>query len=68
MVIQYLNKFLEKQRKDSSGNFTDVALNKTNANANVKSKIESVSNVFSNAMEVFDEFADNGTSIDMFNM
>lgn len=68
VVIQYLNKFLEKQRKDSSVNYTDIALSKTSGNANVKSTVESVSNIFSNAMEVFEELADNGTSMDMFNM
>ncbi|CAH2055589.1 unnamed protein product, partial [Iphiclides podalirius] len=65
VVIKYLNKFLEKQRKYSG--VTD-SLNEVSKHVNIKSAVESVSNIFSNAMEVFDDFAGNGTTIDIFNI
>lgn len=68
MVIKYLNKFLEKQRMKSIG-ANDKTSNYTEKQENtLKSTVNGVSNIFSNAKEAFDDLADDGLSFDIFNM
>ncbi|KPI98297.1 ATP-binding cassette sub-family A member 13 [Papilio xuthus] len=68
MVVKFLNKFLEKQRMksirtiDKLSNYSEKGENK------LKSTVNGVSNIFSNAKEAFEDLADNGVSIDVFNV
>ncbi|CAG5057857.1 unnamed protein product [Parnassius apollo] len=59
VVIQYLHRFSQRLKKSVGGVGKDF---------NVNTTMEGISNIFSNAIEVFDNFADNGTTIDAFNL
>ncbi|CAK1588868.1 unnamed protein product [Parnassius mnemosyne] len=67
VVIRYLHRFSEKQRKSVSG-VANVDSTEFGKDFNMNSTTEGISNIFSNAIEVFDDFADNATTIDAFNL
>ncbi|XP_068622894.1 uncharacterized protein ldd [Battus philenor] len=67
MAIQYLNRFLEKQRKQTPDEVTDLEISEDNKGIDLKATIEDVSNIFTNAVEVFDDISGNRTSVDAFN-
>ncbi|XP_045539376.1 uncharacterized protein LOC106715101 [Papilio machaon] len=68
MVVKYLNKFLEKQRMKSIGTNNGLSTYSVMGENKLRSTVNGVSNIFSNAKEAFQDLTDNSVSIDIFNV
>ncbi|KPJ11060.1 ATP-binding cassette sub-family A member 12 [Papilio machaon] len=68
MVVKYLNKFLEKQRIKSFGTNNEQSTYSVKEENKLRSTVNGVSNIFSNAKEAFQDLTDNSVSIDIFNV